>query len=39
MRDMMGTYTFHSMSMYLDTATRKEWSQVNRMLNRIQKTV
>ena len=38
MRDMMGTYTFHSLSMYLDTASRKDWAQVNRMLNKVRKT-
>jgi len=36
-RDMMGTYTFHSMSMYLDTVTQKGWAQVNRMLNKVKK--
>ena len=37
MRDMMGTYTFHSMSMYLDTVPQKGWAQVNRMLNKVKK--
>ena len=37
-RDMMGTYTFHSMSMYLDTVTQKGWAQVNRMLNKVKKS-
>ena len=37
MRDMMGTNTFHSLSMYLDTATQKDWAQANRMLNKIPK--
>ena len=36
-RDMMGTHSFHGLSMFMDVVPLRNWAQVNRMLNKIKK--
>ncbi len=36
-RDMMGTHSFHGLSMFMDPVPLRNWAQANRMLNKIKK--